>query len=60
MKRTTLLGIIIVGLLTTGKNKNGEKYGKIALTHHIIPVGILPVPNLSILKLQKNTKIAEI
>ena len=27
---TTLLGIIIVGLLTTGKNKNREKYGEIA------------------------------
>ena len=26
----TLLGIIIVGLLTTGKNKNREKYGEIA------------------------------
>ena len=26
----TLLGIITVGLLTTGKNKNREKYGEIA------------------------------
>ena len=25
----TLLGIITVGLLTTGKNKNWEKYGEI-------------------------------
>ena len=29
-KFITLLGIIIVGLLTTGKNKNREKYGEIA------------------------------
>ena len=29
-KLFTLLGIITVGLLTTGKNKNREKYGEIA------------------------------
>ena len=28
-KSHTLLGIITVGLLTTGKNKNREKYGEI-------------------------------
>ena len=30
MLKCTLLGIIIVDLLTTGKNKNQEKYGEIA------------------------------
>ena len=52
----TLLRIITVGLLTTGKNKNQEKMAKLPKTRHIIPVRILPVPNLSILKLQNIQK----
>jgi hypothetical protein len=46
-----------VGLLTTGKNENREKYGGIPQTHHIIPVVNLPVTDLSILKLQKLQKL---
>jgi hypothetical protein len=52
---STLLGIITVGLLTTGKNM-----AEFPKSRHIIPVVNLPVTNPSISKLQKSQKLQKI
>jgi hypothetical protein len=56
----TLHGIITVGLLTTGKNKNRKNMAEFPKTLHIIPIANFPVTKLSILKLRKLQKITEI
>jgi hypothetical protein len=56
----TYLGIITVGLLTTGKIKTVKNVAEFPKTPNIIPVLNSPVTNLSILKLQKLQKITKI
>jgi hypothetical protein len=56
----TLLGIITVGLLTTGKNKNREKYGEIAQSPPHYPDRNFTSAKPFNFKIAEITKITEI
>ena len=56
----TLLGIITVGLLTTGKNKNREKYGEIAQNPPHYPGRNFTCAKPFNFKIAEITKITEI
>ena len=56
----TLLRIVTVGLLTTGKNKNWEKYGEIAQNPPHYPGRNFTSAKPFNFKIAKITKITEI